>query len=188
MSSVKKIVKVEVGDFDHYDGEYNFVVHYKGEKINSIVKLSITVDDLCEKYLNKKYDIDQFQGSMKIFVEHKNKKVIETVKHITHDYFYNGDKTPISQAQEISDWLDDDTIEWEDGEWKFEGEIDDDDEDDKVDLKSDSDDDDDDNDDDKVELKSEVKNDEKDDEKEIKRLQQKLELTTDWDEKDELRK
>ena len=116
-----RVVKVEVGKHNDDKGWYNFIVHYKGEKIKSTVRLGITVDNAIENYLDKGYDIDQFKGSMKIFFEHKDKEIIETVRHITHEYFYNGGKTPVIQAQEISDWLDDHNIDWDEG-WEFEEE------------------------------------------------------------------
>jgi hypothetical protein len=124
MESKQKKVKVEVGEYDHDEGVYNFVVHLNGGQIKSTIRLPMSVDALCINYLDKGYNVEQFKASMKIFVQHKDEQIIEIVKHITHEYFYNGAETPITQAQEISDWLDDDTVEW-DEDWTFEGELED---------------------------------------------------------------
>lgn len=133
-------IKVEVGDYDHFDGKYNFIVHYKGEKVHSFVKLAITINDFLDKYSSFGYDTTQFNNSVHIFVKHKDIERIKTIKQITHQYFFEGAKTPIIQAQEISDWLDDNRSEWDD-DWKFEDDNDEDDEDDKVEIKDNKDDD-----------------------------------------------
>lgn len=125
-----KLVKVDVGEYDHTKGEYKFIIDYNNEKIYSTVKLAITMSDFSYYYLETKYDLDQFKGSMKIFVAHNDLKIIETIKHITHQYFLYGDKSPCNNKQEISDWFDDDNIDW-DEDWEFIGEEDDSDEDDE---------------------------------------------------------
>jgi hypothetical protein len=110
-----KEIKIKTEEYNKEKGEYNFTVFYNNEKIKSIVKLGITISDFNFYFLGKNYDTDQFKGSMKIFVSHKDPKIIEIIKHITHQYFFD---TNFQNKQEILDYLDDNTIKWK-TDYKF---------------------------------------------------------------------
>lgn len=100
-------IKVEALPEGEFDYVYDFKIHYNGEIIYSQVRLPMSIDTLFEEYLNDDCDIKQFKGSLKIFVKHKNRKIIKHVQYITYEYFYNGNQSRIIQAQEISDFFDD---------------------------------------------------------------------------------
>lgn len=100
-------IKVEALPEDEFDYVYDFKVHYNGEIIYSQVRLPMSIDTLFEEYIDNDYDIKQFKGSLKIFVKHKNRKIIKHVQYITYEYFYNGNQSRVIQAQEISDFFDD---------------------------------------------------------------------------------